>query len=535
MNKKQKSRIFICSLFVISLFLHLIFLGSLNPYLNADEASLQLSSWCLGNYRTDRYGNHLPVLIANFYGSQSAAYAYLVAPFVKIMGMNLWSIRLPMALAFSLAVFPLYHLLRFTEKEIRVFTILLYVFSPLMIAMGRLGLDCNLIVPASICMLDAIVTAIHSKRVAPYILASVASGFVLYTYAFSYLLIPVFLFFIFLALYRKKQIHGKQILAVFLTLGITAAPVLLEVLTLYGIKRNWNLGPISFIYIPRNTGGELTKINPLNLIHSISALIASDYAFNKEAGGYIFRTSQPFGRTYLNFFALSIPFFFFGFFECIRKAKEEWKEGKVGIHLVCLFHLCCGLILYGSMYYIMTYRISLLIPSALFMMGIGGAKFWKSKQKWIRLNIKLLYSLEFILFFFMFFFMNVSEHLADQRYSVANIPFKKELEFIQNKENCQGKEVYVISSSPGWIYIPISLGHFSPEEMEMARIDDTVQESENAFSFKGIHTEKPEFINKDAVYVVTKKYKIDYYDTELNFTGFEKKDFPYYTVYWNKN
>lgn len=72
MNKKQKSRIFICSLFVISLFLHLIFLGSLNPYLNADEASLQLSSWCLGNYRTDRYGNHLPVLIANFYGSQSA-------------------------------------------------------------------------------------------------------------------------------------------------------------------------------------------------------------------------------------------------------------------------------------------------------------------------------------------------------------------------------------------------------------------------------------------------------------------------------
>ena len=533
---EKKNRIYICTLFAINLFLHLFLLNSLNPYLNADEASLQYSAWCLGKYGTDRYGNSFPVLIANFYGAQSAAYAYLVVPFVKIMGMNMWSIRLPMALAYSFAIFPLYHLLiNYTDKTMMKYTTLLYTFSPLMISMGRLGLDCNLIVPCSIFMLDTVVTAVESKSTGRYIIASIISGFVLYTYAISYLLIPVFLFVLFLFLIKKREITKKQIIAVIVTLGLISTPAILEIITLYIIKHNWSLGAITFISIPRNTSRELLKLNPANIVHSLSALIASDYFFSGKAKGYIFRSSQPFGRIYYNFFLISIPFFFYGIFITLKKAMEEWKENKIGINIVFLIHLCVGILLYGCMYYMLTYRIALLIPSALFMIGNGLSAIMKTNKGKLKLFIKTEYVVELTVFICIFFILNVSDKLADQRYSIANVPFSEELNFIKENNLDDNKEIYVISSSPGWIYIPISMNGASPEEVKAEHINDTIQNSKNDFTFKGIHTDKPDKIDDNNIYIVTKKYLQEYYaDINLNFDTFERKDFPYYTVYWKE-
>ena len=48
------------------------------------------------NYGIDRNGNVLPVFLVSWGSGQNALYTYILIPFIKLLGLSSFSVRLPM-------------------------------------------------------------------------------------------------------------------------------------------------------------------------------------------------------------------------------------------------------------------------------------------------------------------------------------------------------------------------------------------------------------------------------------------------------
>ncbi len=87
---------------------------------NADEASIGYNAYSLIQTGKDEHGAFLPIHFKSFGDYKPGFYFYLVLPFVKFLGLNIWAVRLPAALLGTLAVFVLMVLVKdlFGEKKI---------------------------------------------------------------------------------------------------------------------------------------------------------------------------------------------------------------------------------------------------------------------------------------------------------------------------------------------------------------------------------------------------------------------------------
>lgn len=144
----------------------------------------------------DRYLNSWPVYLLNFGGGQSPLYAYLLAGLFKFFGFHLVLIRIPsvvfslLTLAFGMGIS---RLLYPGERHAPFITGALVTIGPYFIMAGRLGLDCNLMLGCSAIFLYCFLRAVASGQNRWYIAAGISGGIMLYSYALSYLMLPIFL------------------------------------------------------------------------------------------------------------------------------------------------------------------------------------------------------------------------------------------------------------------------------------------------------------------------------------------------------
>src|SRR3972149_9124231 len=87
------------------------------PALNADEAAIGYNAYSLIQTGRDEHGNPWPIHFQSFNDYKPGLYFYLVLPFVKFMGLNEWSVRLPNALLGIASVYLLYLLMRLYTKN----------------------------------------------------------------------------------------------------------------------------------------------------------------------------------------------------------------------------------------------------------------------------------------------------------------------------------------------------------------------------------------------------------------------------------
>lgn len=97
-------------LFIIALasILRLWKLGTIPPHLTPDEASLGYNAYSILKTGKDEYGEVLPIIFKSFGDYKPGLYVYATVPFVAILGLNEWSVRLPSALAGIVAVWLIY-------------------------------------------------------------------------------------------------------------------------------------------------------------------------------------------------------------------------------------------------------------------------------------------------------------------------------------------------------------------------------------------------------------------------------------------
>jgi len=91
------------------------------PYgFNADEAAFGYNAYSLLETGHDEHGQFFPVNFKSFADYKPGLFVYLVLPFVKLIGLNIWAVRLPAALIGTLAVFIMMLLVRdlFEQKRL---------------------------------------------------------------------------------------------------------------------------------------------------------------------------------------------------------------------------------------------------------------------------------------------------------------------------------------------------------------------------------------------------------------------------------
>lgn len=116
------------------------------PALNADEAAIGYNAYSLLLTGRDEHGNSWPIHFQSFNDYKPGLYFYVVLPFVKVIGLNEWAVRIPGALLGVLTVLIIYLLTKelFRDEKISLFSSLLLAISPWHIHFSRGGWEVNL-------------------------------------------------------------------------------------------------------------------------------------------------------------------------------------------------------------------------------------------------------------------------------------------------------------------------------------------------------------------------------------------------------
>ena len=117
----MKKNILIIAILVLAAVLRLVLLDKFPAGLNSDEAAIGYNAWSLIETGKDEHGAVWPMVFRSFDDYKPPVYFYLVLPFVKILGLNVWAVRLPSALLGIASVYLLYLLAKrlFPENEHR--------------------------------------------------------------------------------------------------------------------------------------------------------------------------------------------------------------------------------------------------------------------------------------------------------------------------------------------------------------------------------------------------------------------------------
>jgi len=130
---------------LIGIFFRIYRLGSVPPSPSLDEVSIGWNAYSILKTGKDEYGYRLPVLLRAYDDWRPALYVYLVIPFVKILGLNIFSVRVPAVVLSLVTILATYFLTKelflnspLANKYALIASALLAV-SPWHIYLSRLG------------------------------------------------------------------------------------------------------------------------------------------------------------------------------------------------------------------------------------------------------------------------------------------------------------------------------------------------------------------------------------------------------------
>jgi 4-amino-4-deoxy-L-arabinose transferase-like glycosyltransferase len=141
--KKYLSLILVLTLATV---LRVFALGSYPSGLNADEASIGYNAYSLLQTGKDEHGVSWPLVFRSFDDYKPAVYFYLVLPFVKFIGLDIWAVRLPSALLGVASVYLLYLIVSSLTKNKQLLAIIsafILATSPWHIHFSRGGWEVN--------------------------------------------------------------------------------------------------------------------------------------------------------------------------------------------------------------------------------------------------------------------------------------------------------------------------------------------------------------------------------------------------------
>ncbi len=385
--------------FCLALLLRIVSLSSLPNFLHADEAALGYNAWCLAHFGVDRYLNEMPIYPQNYYGGQSPLYTYLTALLIRIGGggeLSLFLERLPslifnmLGLVFSVKTV---HLI-FHDKRLTLACSFLTAVLPYLIMQGRVGLDCNLMFGC--CSMAVYLTAkyISTRKTSYLCLCGAAYGLVMYSYAMSYLFVPLCLILLALYMLYVRKINLPKTLLWALIVCIASLPILLFIFCLL-----FKTEPFQFLcfHIYPVASSRMTEIDIQGFFPKIGDAVKTTLTYDS----LIVNSIPKYGTLYY----LSLPFIVAGFLVSayhfavsIRKRSFHYSA------LFFLYYIAC-LITMGFVG-VNVYRANFFFVAYIYFLILGLRSVCLFMQSYRRLFIAaltggyVLWALSFIRFYF---------------------------------------------------------------------------------------------------------------------------------------
>ncbi|MCI8542778.1 MAG: glycosyltransferase family 39 protein [Lachnospiraceae bacterium] len=391
MHRIQASRhtYFFCLLmiFAAALFLRAYRISEIPDIVHIDEAGLARNAWCLANYGVDRYFNEMPVYPENFGGGQSPLYSYLVVLLVKTIGkgsLSLTLLRLPGLFSSMLVVLFGTGLVSsvYENRKVTLTGALLLTFCPYFIMHGRYALDCNLMLGCSTAALYLLARYVRTGRLSYLIAYSVAFGIVMYSYALSYFVVPIFLCLITLYLLWCRRITFRRALLSALCVCITALPILLFVCTLL-----FGLPPIHFLgfTLSPTAASRLSDISLSNFRNNVIDIIKCTLTHD----------GRPLDAVdgFYTMYAVSIPFILIGFAASCYQWLRDFKSRTCRHGFLFFSFYIAGLIAIGLSHGYL-YRANYLFISYLYFLICGiisACRFVRSLRTYFMAGLSLVY------------------------------------------------------------------------------------------------------------------------------------------------
>lgn len=426
-EKHHKKILFV--ILLIAVLIRILFIAQAPSGIHEDEAGMAYDAWSISEYGVDRYLNHYPVYLVNFGGGQSALYAYLAALFIKLFGFSVVTVRLPSVLLSIVTILVSY----FTVKKLKstkeglLFAFLIAI-CPWHIMQSRWGLDCNLM--ASMLMISVYVL-LKSKNKFMYALSGLLFGITLYSYALSYMIVPILLLFLFAYLLALKKIKITDIICFGIPLGILAIPLILNLM----VNKGW-LQPISnsIFSTPKLWAYRGAEISLGNISKNIWPILKSMFGYDIND----YNAFPQFGTLYY----ISIPFFVLGIVESVKRARQSIKDGE--FNLDCIFIICfvsvliCLLLVEGVG---VSKANGIYIPMIYFI-AVGLYSILKEYKK-VFVGMITVYIVMFLIFQYYYFFVYGKEN-QNASFNETTIEV---VQYIEANEKFDGKKINISTTA----------------------------------------------------------------------------------------
>ncbi len=138
-TKGGTEKLILILIFILAVFLRLYKLEEVPPGFHIDEVTVGYNAYSLIETGRDENGNFLPLYIDSFGDFRPAGYFYLTAPFIKIFGLNEFSVRFPSAIFGALTIVLLFFLAKqiFRNNLIALLSSFLLAISPWHLIVSR--------------------------------------------------------------------------------------------------------------------------------------------------------------------------------------------------------------------------------------------------------------------------------------------------------------------------------------------------------------------------------------------------------------
>src|SRR3990167_6882179 len=126
--------------------LRLFWLDKSPPSLNWDEAALGYNAFSILKTGKDEFAKKLPLSLRSFDDFKPAIYSYTAIPFIKYLGLNTTSVRLPSIISGTIIVLLAYLFARhfFKNHKVALLASFLVAIEPWSVHFSRVAFEANL-------------------------------------------------------------------------------------------------------------------------------------------------------------------------------------------------------------------------------------------------------------------------------------------------------------------------------------------------------------------------------------------------------
>lgn len=506
------------SLLILFSFLHFYRLADVPVGINVDEMGMGYDAWALSHFGVDRWGVSFPVYLENHANGQSILYCLLCMPFIHFLGITEVAMRMPGVLASFITLFFGGRLIwrKYSNKKLLFLFVTLMTISPYFIYSARLGLDCNLFLMVSALFIWFFEKARCERKVNQWIAVGIIGGVMLYSYALSWIVLPIFIVLSLGWLFWIKRLRLAELLAMGIPLAVLALPLLLfNVVNQFG----WDSIHFCGITIPSITnyrsGMLLKNAEGYGVIEKIVTLFRALFVNS----GDVYPVVMP-------LYWISIPFFFIGMWHYYTLLVAAAKKKQYTSECTMLFWLAAQCVMGVCIDTPVTYRMNGIFLVILFMIIEGMRKAFDSVwdgKKIILFCTAIIYFVCFIDFGKGYLTGGIQRLRPFAYYSLDEVN-QKALEEITQKET--GTPVYIYTNDNWFSYVYyLAANHITPEEF--------AEGGASRISWKNVHFDFPkEVIDQGAIYVIMEGLE-DTVD-KLYGLGMHVKKLDHYYIVWQR-